>query len=166
LGFTLIEIMVVVGIMGLILVMGVPLIYRVWHKEPMRQAISGVVEVLSNARARAIMQGKDVAVMFHPRDHSLEVEGGGGGGSDSGMVTVGLSPGAGGGTSAKLPDEVQIEMLDVNLTEYKDADVARVVFTPRGTCDEMTLIMRGPNWWRKISLEITTGLASVSDKIQ
>ena len=29
-------------------------------------------------------------------------------------------------------------MLDINLTEYKDADVARVRFYPNGTCDELT----------------------------
>jgi hypothetical protein len=53
-------------------------------------------------------------------------------------------------------------MLDVNLNEYKDAEEAEVRFYPNGTCDEMTLILvSDKNEWRKISLEITTGLASV-----
>ena len=54
-----------------------------------------------------------------------------------------------------------IEMLDVNLSEYKQADEARVRFFSNGTCDEMTLIVRVGTEWRKISLELTTGLASL-----
>jgi hypothetical protein len=55
-----------------------------------------------------------------------------------------------------------IEMLDVNLVEYKDAEVVRVNFYPNGTCDEMTLILVSDrNEWRKISLEVTTSIVSV-----
>src|SRR4029453_18387464 len=58
--FTLIEIMIVVAIMGIILATGSPSIYRIWKKEGMRQAVSDVVEVCSNARARAIFSGTQV----------------------------------------------------------------------------------------------------------
>jgi len=48
------------------------------------------------------------------------------------------------------------------LTEYKDADTAKVRFFPNGTCDEMTLILHSDKGeWMKITLEITTGLTSV-----
>jgi hypothetical protein len=142
---------------------GVPMIYKIWHKEPMRQAISNVVEVCSNARARAILQGREVAVVFHPLDRRLEIEGGGGAAAGAGQVQVGLTPGAGGGTSARISDRILIEMLDVNLTEYKDAETARVRFFPNGTCDELTLILRSDKEWKKIALEITTSLAVVGD---
>ena len=52
-------------------------------------------------------------------------------------------------------------MLDINLTEYKDAGEARVRFFPDGTSDEMTLIIHSGDQYRKITLEVTTGLASV-----
>jgi prepilin-type N-terminal cleavage/methylation domain-containing protein len=164
-GFTLIEIMVVVAIMAVVLTMGVPMVYKVWHKEAMRTAISDVVEVCSTARAQAILQSKQVFVVFHPREGRLEVEGGGGGrGAGSGTVQVGLSPGAGGGTSAQLSDRIMIEMLDVNLTEYKDAEVAKVRFYPNGTCDELTLILRSDRGeYKKITIEITTSLATVEN---
>jgi prepilin-type N-terminal cleavage/methylation domain-containing protein len=162
-GFTLIEIMVVIAIMGILMAVGVPMIYKIWHKEPMRQAISNVVEVCSNARARAILQGREVAVVFHPLDRRLEIEGGGGAAAGAGQVQVGLTPGAGGGTSARISDRILIEMLDVNLTEYKDAETARVRFFPNGTCDELTLILRSDKEWKKIALEITTSLAVVGD---
>jgi hypothetical protein len=128
----------------------------------MRQALSDVVEVCSNARARAILQGKEVCVVFHPRDNRLELEGGGGQAAGSGQVTVGLTPGAGGGTSAQLSDRVQIQALGINLLDYTVADSARVRFFPNGTCDEMLLILQSDrNEYRGVSLEVTTGLASV-----
>ena len=71
--FTLIELMIVVGIMGIILAMGVPLVYKIWHKAPMQQAVKDVIEVCSHARALAIMQGHEVDVIFHPREGRLEV---------------------------------------------------------------------------------------------
>ena len=144
--FTLLEIMIVTAIMGIIMTMGVPLVYRVWHKEPMRKAVSDVVEVLSNARARAILRGTMTQVVFHPQTGSLGI-----GGAHSGS-----------GLSVQLPEGVAIDMLDVNLAEYKDADQALVRFYPNGTCDEMTLILHSDrNEQRGITLEITTGLASV-----
>ena len=52
-------------------------------------------------------------------------------------------------------------MLDVNLSEYKDASEARVRFFPDGTSDEMTLIIHSVDQYRKMTLEVTTGLVSV-----
>ena len=55
-------------------------------------------------------------------------------------------------------------MLDINLWEYKDSEVARVRFYPNGRCDEMTLVLRSSKGeWKKISLEVTTGLASIDE---
>ena len=39
--FTLIEIMIVVGIMGIVMTMSVPIVYKVWRKAPMREAVEG-----------------------------------------------------------------------------------------------------------------------------
>ena len=63
--------------------------------------------------------------------------------------------------STHFGDGVVIDMLDVNLTEYKNADEAQVRFFPNGTSDEMTLILHSGDQYRKISLEVTTGLASL-----
>jgi prepilin-type N-terminal cleavage/methylation domain-containing protein len=72
-GFTLVEIMIVVAIMGIVLTMGVPMVYKVWHRAPMAKAVRDIVEVCSHARAQAIMQGHEVDVVFHPREGRMEV---------------------------------------------------------------------------------------------
>jgi len=163
--FTLIEIMVVVAIMGLILAAGIPSIYRIWKKEGMRQTVSDVVEVCSNARAQAILRGFPTEVVFHPLERRFEI---GGGSSVAASPEVEYvekpPPPPGSGQAGRFSDDVGIEMLDVNLSEYRESEFVRVRFFPNGTSDEMTLILRSSkNEWRKISLEVTTGLASVED---
>jgi prepilin-type N-terminal cleavage/methylation domain-containing protein len=136
--FTLIELMVVVGIIGLVMAMGVPTLYKLFHRDGFRKAVNDVMEVCDSARARAILQQTTAEIIFYPAERRCEVAG---------------------GVSARFPDDTMIEMLDVNLWEYKDAEEARVHFYPNGTSDEMTLILRsGENEWRKISLDVTTGL--------
>ena len=148
--FTLIELMVVVGIIGLILAMGGPTLYHFFHKEGFRKSVGNMMEVCSAARSRAILGQTTTELVFHPQQRSCEVAGGALGGW------------GGWASSAKFGDDVAIEMLDVNLTEHKDdGDPVSVRFFPNGTCDEMTLIIRTGNEWRKISLELTTGLASL-----
>jgi len=158
--------MVVVAIMGLILATGIPSIYRIWKKEGMRQAVSDVVEVCSNARARAIFSGSQVEVVFHPLERRFEV---GGGSVSSVSAPEGEvehvekpPPPPGSGQTGQLPEDVAIDMLDVNLSEYRESDFVRVRFFPNGTSDEMTLILRSSkNEQRGVVLEVTTGLALV-----
>jgi hypothetical protein len=105
--------------------------------------------VFANARAQAIIQGKTVKVVFRPQEGTFAVEGGGAGGV---------------GTSGVIEDSLGIEMLDVNLIEFRDADSAAVRFFQNGTTDEFTLILHSDrNEWRKLSLESTTGLVTVGD---
>jgi len=170
LAFTLLELMIVVAIIGVVLLMGVPLVYRMKQEAPLRKAVRDVVEVCSTARARAIFQSKAVCVVFHPREGRLAVEGAGGQAAGSGTVQVGPVQGAGGGTFAQLSDRVAIDMLDIDMTEYKDAEEAKVWFYPNGVCDELTLILHGLDFERDpiraITLEVTTGLASVESDIK
>ena len=138
--FTLMEIMMVVAIIGLVMTMGVPAIMRMESQEPMRKAVNGVMEICSRARAQAILQGQITVVIFHPQAGRVEF---------------------GGASSLEFGPEIAIEMLDINLLEYNASDEARVRFFPNGTSDEMTLILHSGDQWQKISLELTTALASV-----
>jgi len=150
-GFTLIEIMLVLGILAIVLGMGAPAFYQAVKKEPMRKALTGVTEACQAARAQAILQGQTVTLTWRPQESSFSVAGGGMTGGTPGVVT-----------SGSIDDSIIIEMLDVNLMEYREADLARVRFFPNGTCDEFTLILRSDrNDWYKLSVDPTTGGVSV-----
>ncbi|MDW7980377.1 MAG: GspH/FimT family pseudopilin [Verrucomicrobiales bacterium] len=159
--FTLIEIMMVVGILGLVAMWGLPAIYRAAAQEPLREAVSDIVEVCSHARARAVLQGQTVELVFRPQERRVSVGGASAPVESAGPRPVSAVPLA---TRAAVQwsDRVWLEMLDINFVEYKDADEARVRFFPNGTCDELTVILRSErNEYRKIALEVTTGLAHV-----
>ena len=65
--------MVVVGIMGIVMTMSVPIIYKVFHRPPMAQAIKDVFEVCSRARARAILNGQQVDLVCHPQEGRFDI---------------------------------------------------------------------------------------------
>lgn len=163
--------MIVVGIMGIALTMGIPTIYQLRKKADLRQAVADIVEVCSTARAQAILGGRTVELHIRPQERRLDVAGS----PVSPRVNAGegdelLAPDAAppprtrprSGMSARVPDNLFFEMVDVNFVEYKDAELARVRFHPNGTCDELTIVLRSDrNEYRKISLEATTSLAMV-----
>jgi hypothetical protein len=140
----------------------------VTHKEGLRKAVADVVEVCSQARARAILRGVPTWVVINPHERTLTVAGGGAAPPPQPDAAPALSPETGlpahataSGLAAQIPERVSIEMIDVNFREYKDADQAIVCFYPNGTADEMTLILRDGTEFRKIAIELTTGLADV-----
>jgi prepilin-type N-terminal cleavage/methylation domain-containing protein len=153
--FTLIEIMVVVAIFGIVLTMGVPSIYRVFHKESLRTAVNDIVNACNKTRAQAILRGEKTELRLHPREQGLGL--GGAGAPSRAEGGAGLP-----GSPAGRSDRISLEMLDVNFIEYKEAEEARVRFYANGTCDELTIVLRSDqNEYRKISLECSTGLATV-----
>lgn len=203
-GFTLIEIMIVIGIVGLFLGIGIPSMFRAMRKNPMQQTVTEVLEALSAARSQAIMSGSPAGVMFYPLERRFEVvrlpESRAGslfsdtafmdGGSIVGryeamqvmaqqekeMVMMDMGNASGGKQKGKvgffkssgtIQEDVVLELLDVNFWEYKNQDSALVVFHPNGTCDEFTMVL---NWeekdWRKIEVNVITGLADVGPLIK
>jgi len=170
--------MIVVGIMGIVLTMSVPIVWKVWHRAPLVQALRDIQEVCKQARDRAILQGQQTDVIFYPLAGRLEVAAGSAG-APAGVSAPARRPGSaaeiaaataqaapaasGSGHSAQISNQVSIDMLDVNLTEYKDAEQVHVRFYPNGTCDELTIIIHDTREWKKIYSEITTGLINVED---
>ncbi len=163
--------MIVVAIMAITMTMSAPMVYKLWRKAPMIKAVRDVGEVLSRARAQAVLQGVTTEVVFHAQTGQIEVGGPVNAGQrrandeDFGSVEVTPpkpTPVAVSGKSTTLDESVAIEKLMVNGQDYMSADVARVRFYPNGTCDDLALVLRSTRNERyQISLEITTGLHTV-----
>jgi prepilin-type N-terminal cleavage/methylation domain-containing protein len=164
--FTLIEIMMVVAIIGIVMAAGIPSLYSAMRKEGMRKAVSDVVSACEKARAQAIMSGTTAEVHFRPQEGTISV-GAASAAADSNAGDVGDNPAptrSSAGFSAKLPDNVAFEMLDVNMMEFNAAEEASVKFYPNGTCDELVVVLvSDKNERSAVTLEITTGLTSVYD---
>ena len=163
--------MIVIGIMGMIMGIGLPSFLNLLHKDTMRQAVSDVVEVCSEARAQAIIKGVPSELCFNVQTRTFSI------------VTLAAPaqtpnpasefadppPNAAPATSGKaaltkrIPDDLIIEMLAVNFQEYKEEEEARVRFYPNGTCDEFTIVLQWPErqLYRKITLDIITSLPDV-----
>jgi prepilin-type N-terminal cleavage/methylation domain-containing protein len=161
--FTLLEVMLVVGIMGIVLAMGLPSIVRALQREPLQQAVNDVVEALNHARARAILQGSTAEMILDAEGH----------------VGVALrprprSPGPNNTASdpaehtaervfqAVLGRDVRISFIGVNLVDLQEATEVRVRFHPNGTADDFTLVLEDGTGARKIQLDPITGRTEVT----
>ncbi len=170
-GFTLIEIMVVVAIMGLILTMGIPSIYQLAKKEGMRRAVSDMKDVLTNARAQSIITGREVKLKFYPTENRFEIVAGGATSTPTehpAPLETTTEPAPNKTTAGALPADISFGMLQVNLLNYRQSEWTWVRFFPNGTSDELRLVLvsdRGDV--RGIELEPTTGLArTISDLME
>jgi prepilin-type N-terminal cleavage/methylation domain-containing protein len=163
-GFTLIEIMVVVAIMAIVMLMSIPFVRSGLRKEALAETMRELEEVCASARRKAILQGSMAEIIFRPRDRTFQVAGGSpsSGNGEAVSPDATTAPPAHSGESGRIPDELFIEMLDVNLSEYKDSEEARVRFYPNGTADELTVIISSPvnHEVFKMAIEATTGLPS------
>lgn len=152
--------MMVVVIVGLIMATGVPAILTLMREAPLRKAVNDVLEICSHARAQAILQERMTTVVFHPRSREVALIGG------SASPAASVPPARAGRppvNSAKFDSKVTVEALGVNDVDDTDADEALVHFFPNGTSDEMTLVLSSDGKYRKITLEVTTALATVKD---
>jgi len=64
-GFTLIEIMIVVGMIAIVMAFGIPSIVEAHKKGPMRQAVSDLMDGCHAARAHAIETGNTAELIIN-----------------------------------------------------------------------------------------------------
>ena len=143
-GFTLIEVMMVVAIIGLTLTMGMPGFLRVLQREGMRKAEYEMFEACKEARRAAIMSNEKTFLVIHPLQGTFEVSG--------------AFP------QAQLPGDIAIDILGVNFIQFERADEARVCFFPNGTSDEFTIVLHSSGGkYEKIFLDTVTALPNIED---
>ena len=152
------EIMVVVGIIGLVAAMGMPSFFKAMQKEGMRKAVSDVEDVLFSAREQAIVGNKKVAVIFYPQKRQFEVEG-----AAAGSSGTAVNAHSGKTVAATLPDGITFGMLEIYRQNYVQSDWAKIFFNADGTSDEAVIVLlRGGVESEKITLEYATGMPVVS----
>jgi prepilin-type N-terminal cleavage/methylation domain-containing protein len=166
-GFTLIELMIVMGIAAVILAAGLPPFVVAMRKEGLRKAVSGVVEGCSHARAQAILHGVPTELVIRAEDgqitvRPLQVRKSDGGEEVAPLPTEGApAPAAASNFKTNLPDDIAVKLLYVNFQDQMEFPEAHVRFFPNGTCDEFTIILSSATAEQKISLDVITGLADV-----
>lgn len=166
--FTLIEIMIVVGIMAIIMTIAIPSVYQQLHKDSMRQAIADISEACSQARARAVLNGVPTEVRIRPAERAISaVEAGS---ARDAMPSFGAEmesaaehSGGSGIFSARLSDHIAIEFIGVNLIpDLQQLDEVSCMFYPNGTSDELVVLLRSDRGEvRKITTEVVTGIPDV-----
>jgi type II secretion system protein H len=160
--FTLLELMMVLGIIAICFGVAVPAFVRSQQRAPLQQAVQDLMEGLKQARATAILTGSPADFILRLEDRTISVQAVSGAAAENSETR--LANAAPKGFTAQLSDELNLELLAVNFRDLLAAsdEEARVRFQPNGTSDEFTIVLRSPdNQWRKISLEIVTGLASL-----
>ena len=170
--FTLIELMVVMGIISVLCSIGIPAVFRAIQKrDPLTESVSDLVEACAQARATAILRCTPMVLKFHPYEYTFQVEemprdinesinwG------NAATLSTGSAPQSSirgapyKSDQYRLHDEVEIEMLDVNMTEHMDDDLVISRFFPNGTADLLTVVLSWQGEFRRVTVDIVTGLA-------
>jgi len=173
--FTLIEMMVVVAIIGIVMTMALPAVYRQLHPDSMQKAVTDILEALSHARAQAILHNTTTELRIRPFDRTIQISGAARG-SDSlfspsvsgeawRMDDVAQESGSKRGVEGKsvqISPELRIEAVGINGFDFSEEEVAPVRFHDNGTSDEFFLVLNNDkNEFRMIHVEVVTGLAEL-----
>lgn len=171
-GFTLFELMVVIGILGIVATISMPALIGSLKRRPMQEAVGNLQEACRHARLKAVIEGHTAELLIQAGSGSLDVRRAtdeaapepmdpldpagetAGAGSASGVVRGGKVA----DLRLRLPESVAFKELRVNLRDMMDFSEARVRFYPDGTCDALeALLFSERSEERLLKLEITTG---------
>ena len=184
--FTLIELMVVMGLMMIILAIGVPRMVQ-GNRSPLGESLNAVMEACAAARRQAILTGSTSRVTIRGAEEGTGfiISAGSGGGRSRAQKDRDINsdmadfldetprpaskPSAGAGFSGRIHDEVAVHFISVNFDESMDKDQVEVKFYFNGTSDEFTIGMRheyGDAVLRFVQLDSVTGLAYIKTEYE
>ena len=175
--FTLIELMVVMGLMMIIMAIGVPRMVK-GNRTPLGESLNVVMEACAAARRQAILSGSTSRVTIRGAEEGTGfiISAGSGGGrpkvasiedvdtGSEGSADEAPKPSVAAGVSGRIHDEVSIHGIFVNFEDLMDEDQVEVKFYSNGTSDEFTIAMRheyGDAVLRFVQLDSVTGLAYI-----
>src|SRR5215468_11262050 len=75
LAFTLIEMMIVIGIIAIVLTMAIPNVYRYLHPSPIQKALDDTLDACREARELAVLRGTTTALVIDLKNKSLGIRG-------------------------------------------------------------------------------------------
>jgi type II secretory pathway pseudopilin PulG len=150
------ELMVVVGIIGLVAAMSIPSILSMRRQAPMVKALDDIREMCERARAGAVLKNTTATMVFEPRAGKVELVAGD---STTALTTrLGTKP----VMSTRFDPSVNVEQLWINVKDWTGAAAAPVNFYENGTSDEMILVLTCGGQREMITLELATALPTMS----
>jgi type II secretion system protein H len=169
-GFTLIEIMIVIGIMAVVMAIGIPQMYRTVEKDSIRRATRDILDVFQLARRQAIMGGRPVQLVIKPRELAFvvmpldEADV-----SEEEYISRELEtsqrqnepePPAQNDGTLRLSDRMRILFIGVNFVpDLQENDMVGVRFYPNGTSDKFDMLITSDrNESRLFELDVPTAL--------
>ena len=164
-GFTLLEVMIALGIAALIMAVGVPSFVRASRKEGLRKGVSDLVEGCSEARTQAILKGMPVDLVIEASERRISVQVAELKEDDAWAASEAKPQASEPGVkqakpfSRTWPEQVGFKHIWVKFVDMIQASEATVRFYPNGTSDEFTAILASAEGQTKVSLDVVTGLA-------
>jgi prepilin-type N-terminal cleavage/methylation domain-containing protein len=166
--FTLIELMIVVGIIAIVLTMAVPNIYRYLHPSPIQKSLDAVLDACRDAREAAVLGGATTALIINLKTKSLSIGAASTPPSESAPLSEfpELNPRPQpvqprtSGKNYQISDRVMIEGLGINGLDYTEDEQAEIRFYAKGTSDEFKVVLHSDqNDMRMVFLDPVTGHA-------
>jgi len=159
--FTMIEIMMVVGLIVIMFTVAIPTFARAHNQRAIKVVTEELMETLHTARAQAIIRGATMEVRIHPQDYTFTIAGTGQSSELEQRVSSDSADTRRGRFSMNLGTDVRIELLRINSEDLEEAeDTVAMRFYSNGTADAFHLLVSSVQGdMRKFSVDPITGRA-------